>query len=177
MNAHSLTVAGRLAIGRGKGLVPVMRYMFTMRVVHRQLSVFSAFALFAGAFVVAPTSVILSPIAASAAANEVLMLGSTLPGGAGSLEAQRVIADGFTPVIVDNPTWTSMTTAQFASYRAIVIGDPTCGNYNDTSHLTAALSNPATWGAAVNGNVLIIGTDPVFHSYLPGPGNLITHGI
>ena len=177
MNAHSLTVAGRLAIGRGKGLVSVMRSLFTMRVVHRPLSVFSAFALFAGAFVVAPTSVILSPIAASAAANEVLMLGSTLTGGAGSLEAQRVIADGFTPVIVDNPTWTSMTTAQFASYRAIVIGDPTCGNYNDTSHLTAALSNPATWGAAVNGNVLIIGTDPVFHSYLPGPGKLITHGI
>jgi hypothetical protein len=73
-----------------------------------------------------------------------------------------------------------MTTAQFASYRAIVIGDPTCGSYDDTSHLTAALSNPGTWGAAVNGNVLIIGTDPVLHSggtLISGPGQLVAHGI
>jgi hypothetical protein len=91
-----------------------------------------------------------------------------------------VSAKGFTPVVVDNATWEGMTTAAFASYRAIIIGDPTCGNYDDTSHLTAALSNPTTWGAAVNGNVLIIGTDPVFHSFgalTSGPGQLVSHGV
>jgi hypothetical protein len=118
--------------------------------------------------------------AARAATNEVLILGATVSGGASSLEAQEVTAQGLTPVVVDDATWEGMTTAQFASYRAIVIGDPTCGSYDDTSHLTAALSNPGTWGAAVNGNVLIIGTDPVLHSggtLISGPGQLVAHGI
>jgi lysophospholipase L1-like esterase len=124
------------------------------------------------------TLAIASP--AGAASNEVLILGATVSGGTSSLEAQEVTAQGFTPVVVDDATWEGMTTAQFASYRAIVIGDPTCGSYDDTSHLTAALSNPSTWGAAVNGNVLVIGTDPVLHSggvATSGPGQLITHGI
>lgn len=118
--------------------------------------------------------------AARAAASEVLILDATVSGGASSLEAQEVTAQGFTPVVVDDATWEGMTTAQFASYRAIVIGDPTCGSYDDTSHLTAALSNPGTWGAAVNGNVLIIGTDPVYHSggtLTSGPGQLVAHGV
>jgi hypothetical protein len=117
---------------------------------------------------------------AHSSASEVLILGSTVSGGTSSLEAQEVSAQGFTPVVVDDATWEGMTTAQFASYRAIVIGDPTCGSYDDTSHLTAALSNPGTWGAAVNGNVLIIGTDPVYHAggtLSSGPGKLIAHGI
>lgn len=118
--------------------------------------------------------------AAHSTASEVLILGSSVSGRTSSLEAQEVSAQGLTPVVVDAATWDGMTTAQFASYRAIVIGDPTCGNYDDTSHLTAALSNPGTWGAAVNGNVLIIGTDPVYHSggtLSSGPGKLIAHGI
>jgi hypothetical protein len=142
--------------------------------------VVSVLALFAATGIVAPNSVIPSAESAAAAATDVLILGSTVTGGTASLEAQRVSADGYTPVVVDDVTWESMTTAQFASYRAIVIGDPTCGSYDDTSHLTAALSNPATWGAAVNGNVLIIGTDPVFHSggtLTSGPGQLVAHGI
>lgn len=120
------------------------------------------------------------PAAHAAISNNVLILGSTVTGGTSSLEAQEVTAQGFTPVVVDDATWEGMTTAQFASYRAIVIGDPSCGTYGDTTYLTAALSNPATWGAAVNGNVLIIGTDPVLHSGgdpTSGPGQLVSHGI
>jgi RHS repeat-associated protein len=119
-------------------------------------------------------------MAAAAAANEVLILGSTVTGGTASEEGQRITADGFTPVVVDDPTWKSMTTGQFASYRAIVIGDPYCGAYGDQSHIAAAVSNTATWGAAVNGNVLIIGTDPVLHSggtLTSSPGQLVSHGI
>lgn len=154
-----------------------MGSLFATRAARRATSLLSALALVAGAAVIAPTAV--NPLAksAAAAANEVLILGNTVTGGTASLEAQRVTADGYTPVIVDDATWESMTTAQFASYRAIVIGDPTCGSYNDTSHLTAALSNPQTWGAAINGNVIVIGTDPVFHSYLPGPVQLINHAM
>lgn len=152
-----------------------------MRAARRPIAVLSLVALFAGVSVVIPNGVIPSIVpfakSAAAAANEVLILGNTVSGGTASLEAQRITADGYTPVIVDDATWESMTTAQFASYRAIVIGDPTCGNYNDTTHLTAALSNPQTWGAAINGNVIVIGTDPVFHSYLPGPVELINHAM
>jgi lysophospholipase L1-like esterase len=120
------------------------------------------------------------PAAQAATSNNVLILDATVSGGSSSVEAQEVSAQGFTPVVVNDATWEGMTTAQFASYRAIVIGDPSCGPYGDTSYLTAALSNTATWGAAVNGNVLIIGTDPVLHSGgdpTSGPGQLVTHGI
>jgi lysophospholipase L1-like esterase len=125
-------------------------------------------------------AVVIAPTRASGAAGEVLILGSTVSGGTSSLEAQEITAQGFVPVVVDDATWSAMSTAQFASYRAIIIGDPTCGNYDDLSHLTAALSNPAIWGAAINGNVLIVGTDPVFHSggtLTSGPGQLVAHGI
>lgn len=140
--------------------------------------------MWAAALAVATVGALLPMVAggpvAQAATNNVLILDSTVTGGTSSLEAQEVSAQGFTPVVVDDATWEGMTTAQFASYGAILIGDPTCGSYDDTSNLTAALSNPGTWGAAVNGNVLIIGTDPVYHAGgdpTSGPGQLITHGI
>ncbi|WP_082115233.1 PxKF domain-containing protein [Lentzea aerocolonigenes] len=95
-----------------------------------------------------------------AASNEVLILGGTVTGGQNSIEASEVVAKGFVPVVVDDATWTTMTQEQFSSYRAIILGDPTCG---DTAP-AAALSNVATWGAAINGNVVIAGTDPIYHA-------------
>jgi hypothetical protein len=53
-----------------------------------------------------------------------------------------------------------MTTAQFQAYKAIVLADPTCGGLGS---VTAAIANKNTWGAAINGNVLLIGTDEDFH--------------
>jgi lysophospholipase L1-like esterase len=96
---------------------------------------------------------------AGAASNEVLILGPTVSGGESSVEASEVTAQGLTPVIVDAATWRSMTTAQFSNYRAIILGDATC-DFGDPS---AAIANHATWGAAITGNVIINGTDPVFH--------------
>ncbi len=64
---------------------------------------------------------------ARAATGEVLMLDTTLTGGASSTLAQKFVAAGKTPVVVDGATWASMTAAQFDSYDAIVLGDPTCG--------------------------------------------------
>jgi len=99
--------------------------------------------------------------AAHAAANEVLILGSTVTGGTSSLEAQEVAAQGLTPIVVDDATWSAMSSAQFATYRAIVLGDATCSG----TVPSAAVANTAAWGAAVTGNILINGTDPVnlFH--------------
>src|SRR5262245_32888432 len=106
--------------------------------------------------------------AAHAAATEVLILGSTVSGGTRSLEAQGVSAQGLTPIGVEDATWSAMPTAQFATYRAIVLGDPTC---SDTVP-SAAVANTATWGAAVTGNILINGTDPVYHD--SQGGSLVT---
>lgn len=102
----------------------------------------------------------MSPAPARAAVGKVLILGSTVSGGTNSIEAQEVTADGLTPVVIDDSTWQSLTTAQFASYGALILGDPTCTG----SRPAAAEANAATWGAAVTGNVLINGTDPVFHA-------------
>lgn len=94
-----------------------------------------------------------------AAGGQVLMLGSTLAGGAGSTLAQKFVAAGKTPVVVDDATWAGMTAAQFDSYDAIVLGDAAC---NSTPPNVAA-DNAATWSSVVDGNVVVIGTDETYH--------------
>jgi hypothetical protein len=100
------------------------------------------------------------PRSFAAVTDQVLILEGTVTGGASSIEASEVVAKGLTPVVVDDSTWAAMTTAEFASYRAIILGDPTCGGATPS----AAAANAATWGAAVTGNVVIVGTDAVFHA-------------
>lgn len=71
--------------------------------------------------------------------------------------------------------WASYTTADFESYKAIVIPDPTCGSVNtiDFFDLTKAV-----WGPAVQGNIILIGTDPTFHSSSqPGALTLIDDAV
>ncbi|HVJ18162.1 MAG TPA: DUF4215 domain-containing protein [Polyangiaceae bacterium] len=102
---------------------------------------------------------------------DVLMLDTTLSGGTLSPEAQAVwLKDpSLTINIVDAHTWGSMTTAQFADYKAIILGDATCA-----SDFSAAAANPLVWGPAVDGNVIIIGTDETFH--LSQGGQALTEG-
>ena len=104
-------------------------------------------------------------VAHAASTNTVLILSTTVADGTvangmSSVEAQEATADGYAVTIVTPTAWSTMTTAQFASYRAIILGDPTCGN---ESAISAAEANTSTWGAAVNGNIEVLGTDPVFH--------------
>jgi cysteine-rich repeat protein len=99
--------------------------------------------------------------------NSVLILGSSVTGGIGSLEATKAIAQGFTVVIDTDAAWAARSTTDFASFKALIIGDPTCqgpGPYNP-----AAEANNLVWGPAVTGNIVLIGTDPTFHSSF-GPG-------
>lgn len=95
-------------------------------------------------------------------ASSVLILGTSVTGGMASAEALEATALGYTPVVVDAATWGAMTTAEFASYRALVLGDPTCSI--STTSIAAAEANVAVWSPAITGNVIINGTDPVFHS-------------
>lgn len=115
---------------------------------------------------------------ASGAANDhtVLILDGTVSGGAGSLEALAAIAAGMDVEVVSDATWAAKTAAEFATYRAVVLGDPTCV-YGISASLATATANNLTWGPTVNGKVIIIGTDPVFHSFIPGARTLINKAM
>lgn len=98
--------------------------------------------------------------AAHAVPEQVLVYGPSVYGGLSSTEAQKITAMGYTPVVVSNTTWQSLTAAQFASYRGIVIGD-TGGNF--ASMYSQLAVNAGTWGPVLNGNVIVVGTDPEDH--------------
>ncbi|MDZ4828464.1 MAG: LPXTG cell wall anchor domain-containing protein [Actinomycetota bacterium] len=100
---------------------------------------------------------------ADALTGKAVILDSSVSGGAASIEAQAAIALGLTVEVKTDVEWAAMTGADFATYRLIVIGDPTCDSLSP-----AAEANAATWGSVVNGNVVLIGTDPVFHQSIGG---------
>lgn len=114
---------------------------------------------------------------ARAASGEVLILSTTITGDATtSREGQAISAAGKTPVVVDPTVWSTMTAAQFASYDAIVLGDPTCSI--DESIMSAAMANASVWGTILDGNVIIIGSDPVYHfNSEVGAQKLVNQGI
>ena len=106
-------------------------------------------------------------------APKILILDTTVIGGTSSLEAQAALSLGFGVDVADATSWASLTPAQFSSYRAIVLGDPHCVGSVSPSY-DAAIANASTWAPLVNGNVITIGTDPVYHAGAqPGAVTLI----
>ncbi len=101
---------------------------------------------------------------AFAGGGTALLLGGSVTGGAVSQEAQAVIAEGVAVEVATDAQWTAKTAAQFAAYRALVIGDPTCFGPGVSASITAATSNNAVWGPQCDGNTILIGTDEVFHN-------------
>ena len=89
--------------------------------------------------------------------GQVLVLDSTIQAGSPLLTAFTSI--GEIPVVVTGATWSSMTQTQFATYDAIVLGDPSCGSIPSA----VAAANAAVWAPAVTGNVIVIGTDEELH--------------
>lgn len=106
--------------------------------------------------------------ATSVQAQTALILGGTVTGGAGSIEANACVANGVAVEVVTDAGWTAKTAAQFGSYRALVLGDPTCFGPGLSPSMLAAEANKAVWGPEVDGNTIIIGTDPVFHQFQGG---------
>src|SRR6266478_3522787 len=103
--------------------------------------------------------------------KDILIYGPSLL-GAPDNEMTLAASAGHGVTVADPVTWSTMTTGDFAQYRAIVFGDPTCGETPDPT-LTVAEANKATWSAAVTGNVVVIGTDPITHQ-LQGQANQLT---
>jgi|GEM_PF-973076 len=92
--------------------------------------------------------------------NKVLILDSTVRGGRGSREARAVKAHAPSAQIdvVSPAEWRAMTAEQFMSYRAIILGDAAC--QSGTAALQPAVDTRNTWGAIVDGVVVILSTDP-----------------
>lgn len=104
----------------------------------------------------------------SSLSTKVLILGSTVTDGSSSDEAVAARALGYTVEVASDFGWRSKTAADFATYRAIILGDATCTGLGAAQ---AALDTRAIWGPVVTGNVILVGTDPVFHTtYGPGAG-------
>ncbi|MHB1596707.1 MAG: DUF6531 domain-containing protein [Streptosporangiaceae bacterium] len=99
-----------------------------------------------------------------------LILGSSVNGGSSSVEAQQAAALGYTVTVASGSTWDS---ENFANYKAIIIGDPSGSSSCAGSVPTDALSTASAWGAAVKGNVAVLGTAPV----LGGADTLIRDAI
>jgi hypothetical protein len=94
--------------------------------------------------------------------NKVLILASTVVGAESSVEALAAKALGYTVELATADAWRKKTSADFATYRAIIMGDPNCTYYSPMP-LAEAVKNRNVWGPVVDGNVIIIGTDPVAH--------------
>lgn len=71
--------------------------------------------------------------------------------------------------------WNGYTTADFAKYKAIIIPDPDCGSVDDVAFLDAT---KAAWSPAILGSIILIGTDPGYHSSSrPGAITLMDDGV
>ncbi|KAG9233603.1 putative Pappalysin-2 [Amylocarpus encephaloides] len=68
---------------------------------------------------------------------------------------------GYTTKIVTETEWKAMTTADFASYKAIILGDDFGSSYK--AQLQFLIDTKAVWGPAVTGNIIIHGADQSNH--------------
>jgi cysteine-rich repeat protein len=109
------------------------------------------------------------------AANDhtVLILSTTVINGLNSREAIYAAMAGYTVEIATPTSWAAKTASDFATYRALILGDPDAG-IASTTRVAAAIANRHVWGPVVNGNVILVGTDPVGHQ--GQGGNAVTQG-
>ena len=89
-----------------------------------------------------------------------LILARTVEGGESSAEYQAANKLGLRPELATDAEWAGMTAAKFAQYRVIILGDANCASLDKVS---AALANRHVWGPAIDGNILVAGTAPVFN--------------
>lgn len=63
---------------------------------------------------------------------------------------------GYTAKVVTEDEWRTMTTAEFSSYKAIILSDPSC--LGDASTISFLDDTKAVWSPAIAGNMILIGT-------------------
>ncbi len=132
-------------------------------------------AAFLAVSVLLPTALGFAPMA-SASTGSVVVLGTTLVDGATGPEVTEAQALGLTVDVKTAGEWAAMSAADFATYRAVILADPRCSA--DVSKVAAAAANATTWGAVVNGDVIVIGADPSYHyGTVTGAHDLVQKGI
>lgn len=101
-----------------------------------------------------------STVAGAAAPLTALVYGPSLYSGVTSLEVVDLESLGYSVTIASDSQWAAMSTADFSAYGLLVIADPRCGDvFGGTFNAQAYV-----WTSAVNGNVVVFGTDPSFHA-------------
>lgn len=80
---------------------------------------------------------------------------------AGAVE-KPYLPPGSTVTLAGGTTWSSMTTADFAKYQLIIIGEG--GTLSTPGPWDNANKTKATWGAAINGRVVVHTMDAVVHA-------------
>jgi hypothetical protein len=120
------------------------------------------------------TAFALSSTANAETGKKALILGSSVSGGASSIEATEATSLGFTVTVATDPQWLGMTAAQFADYQLIIVGDATCSflpavvTQNAAALANAVMAVGGVGGNTHAGNRILIGTDPVFHTTVGG---------
>ncbi|WNG39678.1 DUF5011 domain-containing protein [Archangium violaceum] len=109
-----------------------------------------------------PSSAVSTRPQGLSSSNKVLILAGTVTDGEYSVEAQAAASLGYAVDVVSDAEWAAKTSADFASYRAIILGDPTCST--SVSLISVVEQNRHVWGPVIDGNVVIVGTDPVYHA-------------
>jgi hypothetical protein len=112
------------------------------------------------------------PANAAGSAHRILVYGPSLWKGTSHKplnEAELAKAQGYEVQVASAEKWASLTTEQFASYQAIVVGDPNCGSSSyPGDYLAPVLANRDAWSAAVTGPVIAAGNDPIYHQRYDG---------
>jgi uncharacterized protein (TIGR03382 family) len=92
--------------------------------------------------------------------NKVLILDSSVTGGLSSREAQAVRA--YVPTaqidVLKPEEWLLLTAEQFMEYRTLIIGDGAC--QSGEAAFQAAIDTRRAWGAIIDGDVVIVSTNP-----------------
>lgn len=134
----------------------------------------------------APTALVYGPsVSSSPSCSTHIPFASFKPATGGATPCGEVAdlqAQGWNVTVATQSQWDAMSGSQFASYQLLVLGDPTCGS---ASAISGAVSNEATWAPQVNGTMIVIGTDPIYHerSYpgsgqtTPDPAKLVYQGL
>lgn len=124
-------------------------------------------------------SLMAAPTAQAAGrAQRILFFGPSLTTGNRLNEAHLARSVGYDIRVADADRWASLTTEDFASYQAIIVGDPHCGYpYEGEDYLAPVLANRDTWSAAVNGPVIVAGLDPMYHQRKAGAVDFTNNAI
>lgn len=108
---------------------------------------------------VAAFGLVAAPAGATPTGPKVLIMTESVNGGASSVEATTLSAQGFTVELLPGAQWASKSTAYFSEFRALVIGDT--GSTPAAVYDTYLESSKSLWSPAITGNVFIAGADPV----------------